>query len=111
MPGSRAEDGSRISLIIEDVARRNAEPAIEDTLLRALAVALLPTIAIILGIGSLFAQRASRRLASVHDAIARIMLCEIEQRLPAAPGGDEIDRIAEAVKLMLDEIVRLSDIT
>jgi signal transduction histidine kinase len=83
--------------------------AIENTLLRALGLALAPTVAVILGIGAWFARRASRRLARIHDAIARVMQGEIEQRLPAAPKGDEIDRMAEAVNLMLDEIVRLLD--
>jgi signal transduction histidine kinase len=83
--------------------------AIENTLLRTFGLALLPTVAAILAIGAVFAQRASRRLAGVHEAIARIMLGHLDGRLPAAPDGDEIDRIAEAVNLMLDEIVRLLD--
>jgi len=83
--------------------------AIEDTLLRMLGLALLPTVAAILAIGALFAHRASKRLAGVHEAIARIMQGHLAWRLPAARDGDEIDRIAEAVNLMLDEIVRLLD--
>jgi signal transduction histidine kinase len=82
---------------------------VEDTLLRALGLAVLPMIAAILAIGALFARRASLRLTGVHEAIARIMQGHLELRLPVAREGDEIDRIAEAVNLMLDEIVRLLD--
>jgi signal transduction histidine kinase len=90
---------------------RNLQDAhdVEATLLRALALALLPTVAVILAIGALFARRASRRLANVHEAIARIMQGHLHSRLPAAADGDEIDRIAHAVNLMLDEIERLLD--
>jgi signal transduction histidine kinase len=83
--------------------------AIENSLLRALGLALLPTVAAILAIGVLFARRASHRMARVHEAIARVMQGHLDWRLPAARNGDEIDRIAEAVNLMLDEIVRLLD--
>ena len=83
--------------------------AIEETLLRTLGLALLPTVAATLAIGGLFARRASRRLAGVHEAIARIMQGHLDSRLPAARDGDEIDRIADAVNLMLEEIVRLLD--
>ena len=82
---------------------------IESTLLRALALALAPTIVAILAIGALFARRASLRLANLHEAIARIMGGHLQARLPAADNGDEIDRIAHAVNLMLDEIERLLD--
>ena len=44
---------------------------LQGTLLRALAVALLPTILVILAIGALFARRASQRFERVHDAIVR----------------------------------------
>ena len=83
--------------------------AIENTLLRTLGLALLPTVSAILAIGALFAHRAAKRLTGVHEAIARIMQGQLESRLPAARNGDEIDRIAEAVNLMLNEIVRLLD--
>jgi hypothetical protein len=46
---------------------------IEDALLRALSLALAPTVAAILLIGALFARRSARRLADLHAAIARIM--------------------------------------
>jgi signal transduction histidine kinase len=82
---------------------------IEHSLLRALSVALAPTVAAILVIGGLFARRAARRLADLHGAIQRIIDGQLDSRLPAAADGDEIARIAYAVNLMLDQIVRLLD--
>jgi signal transduction histidine kinase len=81
---------------------------LQATLLRALVVALLPTILLILAIGAWFAHRASQRFKRVHDAIVRIMNGDLNLRLPLA-GEDDIGKIARAVNLMLDEIARLLD--
>jgi signal transduction histidine kinase len=81
---------------------------LQETLLRALAIALLPTILLILAIGVWFAYRASQRFKRVHDAIVRIMNGDLDLRLPFA-GEDDIGKIARAVNLMLDEIARLLD--
>jgi signal transduction histidine kinase len=79
---------------------------LQETLLRALAIALLPTILLILAIGAWFAHRASQRFKRVHDAIVKIMNGDLDLRLPLA-GEDDIGKIARAVNLMLDEIARL----
>ncbi len=81
---------------------------LQETLLRALAIALLPAILLILAIGAWFAHRASQRFKRVHDAIVKIMNGDLDLRLPFA-GEDDIDKIARAVNLMLDEIARLLD--
>ena len=80
---------------------------LQRTLLRALAIALLPTILAILAIGAFFARRASQRFERVHDAIVRFMNGELDSRLPVANEGGDIDKVARAVNLMLDEITRL----
>ena len=80
---------------------------LQRTLLRALAVALLPTVLVILGIGAIFARRASRRFERVHGAVVRIMNGELDSRLPVTDEDDDIDKVARAVNLMLDEIARL----
>ena len=82
---------------------------LQGTVLKALATALAPTIVAILAIGALFARRASRRLDRVSGAIVRIMNGELDSRLPVANERDDIDKIARAVNLMLDEIARLLD--
>jgi len=82
---------------------------LQETVLRALAVALAPTILLILAIGAFFASRASRRFEQIHSAIVSIMNGEIHSRLPIANEGDDVDKVARAVNLMLDEIERLLD--
>ncbi len=82
---------------------------LQGTLLRALAIALLPTILVILAIGAIFARSASQRYERVHDAIVRIMNGELASRLPVANEDRDIDKLARAVNLMLDEIARLLD--
>jgi signal transduction histidine kinase len=81
--------------------------ALQGTLLRAMAIALLPTIFTILAIGAIFARRASQRFERIHDAIVRIMNGELDSRLPVTNDDRDIDKVAHAVNLMLDEIARL----
>lgn len=83
--------------------------AMAESVLRALALALAPTILLILLIGALFARRANRRLAQIHAAITHIMSGDLKQRLPATSDGDDVDRVARDVNLMLDEISHLLD--
>jgi signal transduction histidine kinase len=82
---------------------------VQETVLRALAATLAPTILVILAIGVVFARRHSRRLEGVQRAIRRIMDGDLKSRLPAAGDRDDVDTIARAVNLMLDEIGRLLD--
>jgi signal transduction histidine kinase len=83
--------------------------ALGESVLRALTLALAPTILLVLAIGALFARRANRRLSDIHAAITHIMGGDLKQRLPAMTEGDDIDRVARDVNLMLDEISRLLD--
>jgi signal transduction histidine kinase len=112
--------GASISAIV--VARRRADGDIlllgrdlqdayevEETLLRALALALAPTIALFLTTGALFAKQAARRLIGVHEAITRIMGGDLSSRLPISREDDDIDHIAVAINLMLNELARLLD--
>jgi signal transduction histidine kinase len=80
---------------------------LQETVLRALATALLPTILLILAIGAIFGRRASQRFERIHDAIVRIMKGELDSRLPVTNEDRDIDKVARAVNLMLDEIARL----
>ena len=80
---------------------------LRQTLLRALGIALLPTILLILAIGALFARRASQRFDRIQDAIVRIINGDLDSRLPVANEDGDIDKVARAVNLMLDEIARL----
>jgi signal transduction histidine kinase len=82
---------------------------LEETVFRALAVALVPTILLILAIGAFFSRRASIRLERVRDAIVRIMNGELHLRLPVSRDKDDLDKVAQSVNLMLNEIERLLD--
>ena len=114
------QDGPSESALF--VARRRADGGVlllgrnlgeivefQNTVLRALATALLPTILASLGIGAVFARRASIRLTALRDAIRRVMNGDFATRLPYARSGDDIDRVASDVNVMLDEIERLLD--
>ncbi|HYA74433.1 MAG TPA: HAMP domain-containing sensor histidine kinase, partial [Roseiarcus sp.] len=83
--------------------------ALRETVFRALAIALPPTVLLILAIGAIFASRASRRLARIRKTIADIMNGDLGARLPETGEADDIDKVAHAVNLMLDEINRLLD--
>jgi len=82
---------------------------LQETVLRVLAIALLPTVLAILAIGAFFARRASKRFERIHGAIVQIMEGELDSRLPIESGGDDVDKVSRAVNLMLDEIERLLD--
>ncbi len=83
--------------------------ALRETVSRALAIALAPTILLILAIGLIFAGRGSRRLGRIHKKFADIMNGDLDARLPETGEADDIDKVAGAVNLMLDEINRLLD--
>ncbi|GJE55123.1 sensor histidine kinase [Methylobacterium thuringiense] len=81
----------------------------KSTVIRALGLALVPTLAFSILGGVLLAGRAKRRLASTEAAVARVMRGDLRQRLPVGDAGDEFDRLARDVNGMLDEIERLMD--
>ncbi len=80
---------------------------LQETVLQALGISLAPTILLILAIGAFFARRASKRFERIHDAIVSIMNGDLHSRLPIANERDDVDKVARAVNLMLDEIERL----
>ncbi len=82
---------------------------IRSTVLRSLMAGIGPAIALALAIGAFFARRATKRLAVIHETIARIMKGDLGARLPYGRSDDDIDKISRAVNLMLDELARLLD--
>jgi signal transduction histidine kinase len=81
--------------------------ALRATVISALETAILPTFVLASAIGMLLARRMTRRLAGLHDTIARIMQGGLQLRLPLRKNPDEIDQLSRDVNVMLDEIVRL----
>ena len=82
---------------------------LQRTVLEALGLALAPTVLMILLIGGIFARRAMLRFERIHGAIVRIMNGELDLRLPVTDERDEVEQVARAVNLMLDEIAVLLD--
>ena len=81
--------------------------SLQGTLLRVMAIALLPTVLVILAIGAIFARSALQRYERIHAAIVRITNGDLESRLPVTNEDSDLDKVARAVNLMLDEIARL----
>ncbi len=75
----------------------------------ALLIGVVPAVALALLTGVIFALRGTRRLMAINQTILRIMHGDLHERLPMRGNRDDIDYVAGAVNLMLDEIVRLLD--
>ncbi|WP_036255470.1 sensor histidine kinase [Methylocapsa acidiphila] len=73
----------------------------------ALLLGVAPTIILALFTGVIFSLRSARRLKAINQTIMRIMQGDLNERLPTRGKMDDIEFVAGAVNLMLDEIVRL----
>ena len=80
---------------------------LESAMLGAFAAALVPVVLLALALGTVVSRRAFRRLASIQDAVDRVMAGELDVRLPASGTHDDVDELVRAVNLMLDEFGRL----
>jgi signal transduction histidine kinase len=75
----------------------------------ALELGLIPAVLLALGAGLLVSQRTHLQLEQVHKTAERIMRGDLCERLPVRGSGDDFDRLANSVNLMLDQIARLMD--
>ena len=82
---------------------------IGDTVLRALELGVIPALLLAFMAGAFVSGRAQRRVKAVHRSAERIMSGDLRERLPVRGTGDDFDRLARSVNLMLDEIGRLLD--
>jgi signal transduction histidine kinase len=103
--GLALPDGTRLLI------GRNVESLdnLQLVVVHALELGLVPAILLALGAGAVAGQRTRRQLQSVHETAERIMKGDLRERLPTHGGGDDLDRLAVSVNLMLDEIARLMD--
>jgi hypothetical protein len=76
---------------------------IRRTLFWALAIALV----LGLGGGLLMSRNFLRRVDSITDASRSIMNGNLAGRMPVSGSGDELDRLAQSLNEMLDQIERL----
>lgn len=80
---------------------------IKEIVARAMALAIIPAIALSL-IGGLVMSRAMlRRVEAVRRACSSIMEGHFDRRLPVHKRQDEFDKLSVIVNTMLDEIERL----
>ena len=81
--------------------------ALRQVVLQALMIGIVPAILLALATGTIFSLRGARRLKMINETIIRIMQGDLQERLPAHGKMDDLNSVASAVNLMLDEIVRL----
>ena len=74
---------------------------------RALALGLLPATCLALLAGALLSLRAQRRIEAMRRQASRIVLGELQERLPIRRSRDPLDRLGAIVNRMLDEIEEL----
>jgi signal transduction histidine kinase len=83
--------------------------ALRQLVVKALMIGIVPATILALIAGFIFSLRGTRRLVAINQQILRIMRGNLYERLPIRGKKDDIDYVAGAVNLMLDEIVRLLD--
>jgi signal transduction histidine kinase len=81
--------------------------ALRQVVLQAFMIGILPAILLALATGTIFSLRGTRRLKTINETIIRIMHGDLQERLPTHGKMDDLNYVASAVNLMLDEIVRL----
>ncbi|WP_245501168.1 sensor histidine kinase [Lichenibacterium minor] len=99
----RLDDG-RILVLGRDLDELDHTRAV---ILRALLLGLGPMLAVGLGVGAFLGRRALDRVAAVDRVVARVAGGQLGERLPVRGTGDEFDRLARGINLMLDDLERL----
>ena len=72
-------------------------------------IGIVPAVLLAVATGTIFSLRGTRRLKTINETIIRIMQGDLQERLPTHGRMDDLNYVASAVNLMLDEIVRLLD--
>jgi signal transduction histidine kinase len=91
------------------VIGRNIDEIVQiaEIVLRALALGLLPAIALAVAVGIVLSLRARRRISEVNRRIQRIVTGDLRERLPVRNNNDPFDQLAVSVNRMLGEIETL----
>jgi signal transduction histidine kinase len=91
------------------VIGRNIDEIVQiaEIVLRALALGLLPAIALAVVVGIVLSLRARRRITEVNQRIQRIVTGDLRERLPIRNNNDPFDQLAVSVNRMLGEIEAL----
>ncbi len=96
--------GGGTLLIGRDMRELNS---LRDIVLRALALSFVPALGLSLAGAVLIGTRALSRIRTMNDAIDRIMAGGLDERLPEARSGDDLDRLARSTNRMLERLERL----
>jgi signal transduction histidine kinase len=99
----RLADG-RVLFLARDVAELDA---LTDQFSRTLLLGLVPAVIMAIAAGAVVSRRNVRRIENMVAASRRIMSGRLDQRLPVRDTGDDVDRLAGIVNVMLNEIERL----
>ncbi|MEA2753852.1 MAG: hypothetical protein QOJ54_141 [Aliidongia sp.] len=91
-------------LVGRDLAERLA---FQNRMIEALSWAAALTLALGLGGGLLMSRGVLIRIETINQASDRVMAGELGRRIPVKGSGDEFDRLAGNLNLMLDRIERL----
>jgi signal transduction histidine kinase len=83
--------------------------ALQSVVLNALERGMLPAVLLSLLVGALVANKAIKRVKTLHRTIGRIMNGDLLERLPITGAGDDLDSLAFEINVMLDEIVKLME--
>ena len=85
--------------------RLEVRKVVTETLVWSVLLAVAASILI----GLLARRILSRRLAAISDVADRVVLGDLSPRIALTGGGDEFDRLASDVNVMLDRLVELMD--
>lgn len=96
----RFADGARLIVgrDIEDISE------IEEVLASGTLVILMVALAVAILGGALMSFAIGRRIDAVSVTARRVMAGDLSQRVPERGSGDDFDRLAETLNLMLDRI-------
>jgi signal transduction histidine kinase len=116
----RIDDRGREAQGVRIVARRLADGnvlvigrnidergEIGEIVAHALAIGIVPTLALAILVGIVLTRRARRRTEQVARTVGKIVAGDLRQRLPLHQVDDEFDQLARVINRMLDEIERL----
>lgn len=81
--------------------------ALRSRMMESLGWIVLVTGALGLAGGGLLSRSALRRVETINRTAQRIVAGDLSRRIPALGGGDEIDRLAGTLNVMLDRIEQL----
>ena len=93
-------------LVGRDLAERKA---FENRMIEALSWSAALTLALGLFGGLLMSRGVLARIETINRASDRVMAGELGRRIPVRGTGDEFDRLAQNLNLMLDRIERLME--